>query len=65
MANGGLLQPGIDVCPVHDLSYDEWGDCAACDEPEPCPMGCGRTTDDVAGGPCTACWELAPRATDG
>jgi hypothetical protein len=29
--------------------------------PEPCPMGCGRTTEDVAGGPCEACWELAPR----
>ena len=25
-----------------------------------CPMGCGRTTDDVAGGPCSACWDEAP-----
>lgn len=32
------------------------------DEPEPCPMGCGRTTEDVAGGPCYACWDLAPTA---
>lgn len=24
----------------------------------PCPMGCGSTTDDVAGGPCSACWDL-------
>jgi hypothetical protein len=36
--------------------------CEACTEfadtaPEPCPMGCGRTTDDVAGGPCSKCWD--------
>lgn len=24
---------------------------------DPCPMGCGRTTEDVYGGPCKACWE--------
>jgi len=23
----------------------------------PCPEGCGRMTDDVAGGPCTDCWQ--------
>lgn len=23
----------------------------------PCPTGCGRTTDDAAGGPCSACWD--------
>ena len=23
---------------------------------EPCPMGCGRITDDVYGGPCSLCW---------
>lgn len=23
---------------------------------EPCPMGCGRATEDVYGGPCSACW---------
>lgn len=23
---------------------------------QPCPMGCGRITEDVAGGPCDACW---------
>lgn len=22
----------------------------------PCPMGCGRLTEDPAGGPCRACW---------
>lgn len=22
-----------------------------------CPMGCGRTTEDAAGGPCSKCWE--------
>lgn len=22
-----------------------------------CPMGCGRTTEDPYGGPCTACWD--------
>jgi hypothetical protein len=22
-----------------------------------CPMGCGRTTEDVYGGPCKACWD--------
>ncbi|MGW3346778.1 hypothetical protein ACWDA3_25995 [Nonomuraea rubra] len=21
-----------------------------------CPQGCGRTTEDAAGGPCNACW---------
>lgn len=31
------------------------------EEPEMCPMGCGRTTDDVAGGPCSECWKVAPR----
>lgn len=31
-------------------------------EHDPCPMGCGRTTDDVAGGPCSACWDDAPGA---
>ncbi len=25
------------------------------DDREPCPMGCGNLTDDVAGGPCTGC----------
>ncbi len=24
-----------------------------------CPMGCGATTEDVYGGPCTACWKQA------
>ena len=24
---------------------------------DPCPMGCGRTTDDPYGGPCTECWK--------
>lgn len=28
------------------------------DTPELCPMGCGRTTEDVYGGPCKACWAL-------
>jgi hypothetical protein len=23
-------------------------------------MGCGETTDDVAGGPCTSCWRALP-----
>jgi hypothetical protein len=22
-----------------------------------CPMGCGNPTDDVAGGPCSDCWD--------
>lgn len=43
---------------------DECGD-YYCDEhaplirgrPDLCPMGCGRTTDDVAGGPCKRCWD--------
>lgn len=26
------------------------------DDRDPCPMGCGRLTDDPYGGPCTACW---------
>lgn len=39
--------------------------CQPCeDTPEPCPMGCGRTTDDVAGGPCSTCWDEAPRSAD-
>jgi hypothetical protein len=24
---------------------------------QPCPMGCGRITEDVGGGPCEACWQ--------
>ena len=27
---------------------------------DPCPMGCGRMTDDPYGGPCTQCWKDAP-----
>ena len=29
------------------------------EEPEfdPCPMGCGRITDDPYGGPCSECWK--------
>jgi hypothetical protein len=27
----------------------------------PCPMGCGRTTDDPYGGPCTDCWDNVPK----
>jgi len=27
------------------------------DEPEMCPQGCGRTTEDPYGGPCSKCWE--------
>ena len=23
----------------------------------PCPMGCGRMTEDPGGGPCHACWD--------
>lgn len=34
--------------------------CEMCAEPlDPCPMGCGNQTEDVAGGPCRECWELA------
>jgi hypothetical protein len=25
-------------------------------EHDMCPMGCGYVTEDVAGGPCNACW---------
>lgn len=25
-----------------------------------CPMGCGGMTDDVAGGPCSSCWDAVP-----
>lgn len=38
--------PITDGCPVH---YEF--------EIEPCPMGCGRTTEDPYGGPCSKCWE--------
>lgn len=24
---------------------------------DPCPHGCGRTTEDPYGGPCKACWD--------
>jgi hypothetical protein len=43
------------------ISDDPWGE-EYDDGPEPCPMGCGRTTDDVTGGPCSTCWQEAPRA---
>ena len=46
------------ICADCDPDYDPWDDY---DEPEPCPMGCGRTTENVAGGPCYACWEKALR----
>lgn len=28
---------------------------------QPCPMGCGGLTEDVAGGPCESCWDAAPK----
>jgi hypothetical protein len=28
--------------------------------PEMCPMCCGRTTEDVYGGPCQTCWNDSP-----
>lgn len=31
-----------------DLDYDG---------PEPCPYACGNLTDDIYGGPCSACWD--------
>ena len=31
------------------------------DDRAPCPMGCGNLTDDVAGGPCSACWASMSR----
>jgi hypothetical protein len=34
------------------------------DELEPCPMGCGGLTDDVAGGPCKTCWDNLPDDVD-
>lgn len=34
------------------------------EEFDECPMGCGRTTDDVAGGPCSACWDEVPSDPD-
>ncbi|GAA4934009.1 hypothetical protein HD597_010077 [Nonomuraea thailandensis] len=27
---------------------------------DPCPQGCGRTTEDPYGGPCNACWAEVP-----
>jgi hypothetical protein len=30
------------------------------DEIDLCPQGCGRTTEDPAGGPCKACWDAVP-----
>ncbi len=29
-------------------------------ENDPCPMGCGGTTDDPYGGPCRRCWAAVP-----
>jgi hypothetical protein len=26
------------------------------EEHDMCPMGCGRTTEDPYGGPCSVCW---------
>lgn len=33
-----------------------------CEEPvfDLCPGGCGRTTDDPYGGPCSICWDSVP-----
>jgi len=38
---------------THDWELDED------DDSDPCPMGCGNLTDDVAGGPCSQCWAAA------
>lgn len=32
---------------------------------DPCPMGCGRTTEDPYGGPCRECWKTAPSGERG
>jgi hypothetical protein len=34
------------------------------DDAELCPMGCGRTTTDPAGGPCAGCWDELPGERD-
>lgn len=50
-----------EVCE-YSGEHSRYIECANCegtgtvDDPEPCPMGCGRTTEDVYGGPCKACW---------
>lgn len=42
----------LDVIQQRDQFYE--------DEPELCPMGCGRTTEDPYGGPCSKCWDKTP-----
>lgn len=39
--------------------------CLRYEEPEPCPNGCGRTTEDPYGGPCQACWNAVCNGEDG
>jgi hypothetical protein len=39
-----------------ESTCDDGGDMDDADF-DPCPMGCGRLTDDVAGGPCSKCWD--------
>lgn len=41
---------------IYDLPLDS--------ELEPCPMACGRMTEDPYGGPCQACWDALPRPGD-
>ncbi|GAA4924440.1 hypothetical protein HD597_011288 [Nonomuraea thailandensis] len=41
------------------VARGEWPD-EVLDEIDVCPMGCGRRTEDAAGGPCRACWDAAP-----
>lgn len=59
--------PDPDDCALFDRCAAEPAEVASSrmelehELPEQCPMGCGRTTDDVAGGPCKACWDAAPR----
>ena len=45
----------------NDVRVTEDPDRALLEEYDFCPMGCGRTTEDPYGGPCSKCWEKAPR----
>lgn len=57
-----VQQPRCAVCGVLVSAAGRL--CAECSVPELCPMGCGRATDDVAGGPCTDCWDLVGQSGD-
>lgn len=60
--NGGIqLLTGIAVIAAAFTAAYMWDHGLIDNDPELCPMGCGRTTNSHNGGPCHDCWNQTER----